>query len=111
MKIFWRVIAFPARLYKRFISPFLPPACRFEPTCSVYAAEAIETHGLYGVWLAVKRILKCQPFHPGGYDPVPQRGVSIACEEDGCAPADWQVDADGEAVGGQSEIQNPKSEI
>jgi len=49
----------------------MPPACRFEPTCSVYAAEAIETHGLYGVWLAVVRILKCQPFHSGGYDPVP----------------------------------------
>jgi len=74
MDFFWRVVAYPARLYKRFISPFLPPACRFEPTCSVYAAEAIETHGLYGLWLAVKRILKCQPFHPGGYDPVPARG-------------------------------------
>jgi len=71
MDSFWRVVAYPARFYKRFISPFLPPACRFEPTCSVYAAEAIETHGLYGLWLAVKRILKCQPFHPGGYDPVP----------------------------------------
>jgi len=73
MEFFWRVVAYPARFYKRFISPFLPPACRFEPTCSVYAAEAIETHGLYGLWLAVKRILKCQPFHPGGYDPVPPR--------------------------------------
>ena len=71
MDFFWRVVAYPARLYKRFISPFLPSACRFEPTCSVYAAEAIETHGLCGLWLALKRILKCQPFHPGGYDPVP----------------------------------------
>jgi putative membrane protein insertion efficiency factor len=71
--MFWRIVAYPIRLYKRFISPFMPPACRFEPTCSVYAAEAIETHGLYGVWLALLRILKCQPFHPGGYDPVPPR--------------------------------------
>ncbi len=67
----WKVVAWPARIWKRFISPFMPPACRFEPTCSVYAAEAIERHGLYGLWLAVKRLLKCQPFHPGGYDPVP----------------------------------------
>jgi len=67
----WRVVAWPARIWKRFISPFMPPACRFEPTCSVYAAEAIERHGLWGVWLAVVRLLKCQPFHPGGYDPVP----------------------------------------
>ncbi|MEE4273193.1 MAG: membrane protein insertion efficiency factor YidD [Thermoanaerobaculales bacterium] len=71
MTAFWRIVAFPIRLYKRFISPFMPPACRFEPTCSVYAAEAIETHGLYGIWLAVVRILKCHPFHPGGHDPVP----------------------------------------
>jgi hypothetical protein len=68
---FWRVVAYPARLYKRFISPLMPPVCRFEPTCSVYAAEAIETQGLYGLWLAVARILKCHPFHPGGFDPVP----------------------------------------
>jgi putative membrane protein insertion efficiency factor len=72
-RAFWRIVALPIRLYKRFISPVMPPACRFEPTCSVYAAEAIETHGLYGVWLAVVRILKCHPFHPGGYDPVPPK--------------------------------------
>jgi putative membrane protein insertion efficiency factor len=66
-----RLATAPLRFYKRFISPWLPPACRFEPTCSVYAMEAIERHGLYGVWLALVRLLKCQPFHPGGFDPVP----------------------------------------
>jgi len=69
----WRVVAAPARLYKRWISPLMPPACRFEPTCSVYAADAIETHGFYGIWLAVVRILKCHPFHRGGFDPVPPK--------------------------------------
>ncbi|MFV2073607.1 MAG: membrane protein insertion efficiency factor YidD [Thermoanaerobaculales bacterium] len=68
---FWRFVALPARLYKRFISPIMPPACRFEPTCSVYAAEAIENHGLRGLGMAVWRILRCHPFHPGGCDPVP----------------------------------------
>jgi len=99
MDFFWRVVAYPARLYKRFISPFLPPACRFEPTCSVYAAEAIENHGLYGLWLALKRILKCQPFHPGGYDPVPTR--SRGAEEQGGKGA-------GEQRGGGAEEQGGK---
>ncbi len=58
-------------LYKTMISPFLPPSCRFEPTCSTYAMEAVEKYGaIRGTWLGVKRILRCQPFSKGGYDPV-----------------------------------------
>ena len=59
-------------LYKRFVSPFLPPACRFHPTCSMYAREAISRHGLgRGSALALRRLSKCHPFHEGGIDPVP----------------------------------------
>jgi putative membrane protein insertion efficiency factor len=62
------------RLYKRLISPLVPPACRFAPTCSEYAAEAIEKHGiLRGGTLAVHRLGRCGPWHPGGFDPVPSR--------------------------------------
>jgi putative membrane protein insertion efficiency factor len=58
-------------LYKALLSPFLPPACRFEPTCSEYAREAVEKYGaLRGTWMGLKRILRCQPFCKGGHDPV-----------------------------------------
>jgi putative membrane protein insertion efficiency factor len=60
------------RGYQRFISPGLPAACRFHPSCSCYAATAIERHGpLRGSWLAARRLARCHPFHPGGIDPVP----------------------------------------
>ena len=64
--------------YKRWLSPLLPAACRFEPTCSVYASESIERFGsLRGGLMALKRLARCHPFHPGGFDPVPQGcGVS-----------------------------------
>jgi len=59
------------RFYKRWISPLLPSACRFHPTCSEYAMEAIQRYGvLRGMWLGVLRLLKCHPFHKGGFDPV-----------------------------------------
>jgi uncharacterized protein len=58
--------------YRRSLSPLKPPVCRFEPTCSAYALEAVEKYGsAKGSWLAAKRILRCQPFAKGGYDPVP----------------------------------------
>lgn len=58
--------------YRSLISPLFPATCRFQPTCSQYALEAIACYGaIKGSWLAVKRILRCHPFHPGGYDPVP----------------------------------------
>jgi putative membrane protein insertion efficiency factor len=58
------------RLYKRFISPLLPSACRFHPTCSEYMIEAVNKYGLRGVWLGMRRLLRCHPFHQGGFDPV-----------------------------------------
>ena len=59
------------KLYKTFLSPFFSPACRFTPTCSEYAAQAVERYGAArGTWTAVKRILRCQPFCRGGHDPV-----------------------------------------
>jgi putative membrane protein insertion efficiency factor len=58
-------------IYKAMVSPFLPPACRFEPTCSEYTRQAVEKYGAArGMWLGLKRILKCQPFCKGGHDPV-----------------------------------------
>ncbi|HKD11563.1 MAG TPA: membrane protein insertion efficiency factor YidD [Thermoanaerobaculia bacterium] len=67
-----RIVVALLDFYKKAISPWLPPACRFEPTCSVYAREAIVRHGLgKGSFLAFKRLLRCHPLHAGGFDPVP----------------------------------------
>ncbi len=67
-----RVLLLPVVGYRRWISPVLPPACRFYPSCSAYAVEALTVHGaLRGSWLALRRLLRCGPWHPGGLDPVP----------------------------------------
>jgi len=66
----WMLIA-PIRFYQAYISPMTPPSCRYQPTCSQYTREAIALYGLKGVWMGTKRILRCQPMYPGGYDPVP----------------------------------------
>jgi uncharacterized protein len=67
-----KVLVAIVRGYRKFISPLLPPSCRFTPTCSEYAIEAIQKHGAWkGTLLAVWRILRCNPFCKGGYDPVP----------------------------------------
>ena len=66
------LIVFLLRAYKRAISPLLPPACRFYPTCSEYTMEAVSKHGvLKGLLLGLKRLSRCHPFHAGGLDPVP----------------------------------------
>lgn len=67
-------LLFLIRFYRKHISPLFPPMCRYYPTCSVYAIEAIETHGAFkGFFLALFRILRCNPLFPGGYDPVPEK--------------------------------------
>lgn len=69
-----RLLIVPIAGYRRFVSPLLPPRCRFAPSCSEYALTAVAEHGAArGLWLAVKRIARCHPFNPGGYDPVPDR--------------------------------------
>ncbi|WP_404832951.1 membrane protein insertion efficiency factor YidD [Alcaligenes nematophilus] len=66
------VLVLLVRGYQLFISPLLGPRCRFYPTCSQYATQALQVHGpLKGTWLAARRLVRCHPWHPGGHDPVP----------------------------------------
>lgn len=86
-----RVLQALVRFYRRFISPLKPPTCRFYPTCSAYALEALEQHGaVKGSVLTLKRIAKCHPFHPGGFDPVPPAAP--------CKPQSGAVPADGDGT-------------
>jgi putative membrane protein insertion efficiency factor len=72
MALFRKGVLLLIRFYQRALSPYLPASCRYVPTCSAYAYEAVQKYGVFrGSFLAVKRILRCHPFHPGGYDPVP----------------------------------------
>lgn len=74
-----RAVVVVIRAYQLVISPLLGPSCRFMPSCSHYAVEAVETHGaLRGSILALRRIGRCHPFHPGGFDPVPRDLASVA---------------------------------
>ncbi|MCX7951226.1 MAG: membrane protein insertion efficiency factor YidD [Clostridiales bacterium] len=67
-----KFLIFLIKIYRKYISPLKPPSCRFYPTCSMYAIEAIEKYGaVKGSYLAIKRILRCHPLNKGGYDPVP----------------------------------------
>ena len=67
-----RAMLLLVRAYQRFISPYTPPSCRFYPSCSAYAVDAMTRYGAWkGGFLTVRRLLRCHPFHPGGYDPVP----------------------------------------
>jgi len=73
-----RVLIVPVIGYRRFISPLLPPSCRFAPSCSEYALEALQRHGAArGLWLTVRRLARCHPFNPGGYDPVPPQPQGV----------------------------------
>ncbi|MFO7653206.1 MAG: membrane protein insertion efficiency factor YidD [Candidatus Krumholzibacteriia bacterium] len=77
----WRVAVFLIRIYQRLVSPWLPPTCRFHPSCSSYAAEALRRHGmLRGGWLTLRRVARCHPWHPGGVDPVPPLRTPAAAD-------------------------------
>lgn len=93
VRLLRRLAVLPIRCYQRCISPFTPPTCRFHPTCSEYARQAILVHGVWrGGWLALRRILRCHPFCEGGADPVPPsraRRLAEGDEPQGEPPHDW----------------------
>ena len=81
-----RVLSLPIRGWRVF-STRMPPRCRFHPSCSAYALEALERHGaLRGTWLAVRRVGRCHPWNPGGFDPVPERPVRRSAESNVRSP-------------------------
>lgn len=74
--LYVRLLLAALRVYQAFLSPLMPSPCKFHPSCSHYAYEALERFGVRrGAWLAVKRVLRCRPFSPGGHDPVPDAEV------------------------------------
>ena len=75
-RLFTQLLMAPVRFYRYAISPLFPPSCRYQPTCSAYALEALQLHGpIKGLWLAIKRIGRCHPWGGHGYDPVPGTGA------------------------------------
>jgi putative membrane protein insertion efficiency factor len=99
----WVLIAL-LTFYRRFVSPLLGPRCRFYPSCSAYALEAVRLHGaVRGSWLAAVRLSKCHPFHPGGLDPVPGSREETAIAEDGAGVDDCELD--GAGLDGAAELR------
>jgi conserved hypothetical protein YidD len=87
MSVAGRLIRGLIRGYQLLVSPVLPPSCRFTPSCSAYAMEAVARHGaVAGSWLAVRRICRCHPWNEGGYDPVPERDVKKNKADGGDGP-------------------------
>ncbi|MBP3729965.1 MAG: membrane protein insertion efficiency factor YidD [Mailhella sp.] len=85
-----QLLIVPIRFYRRFISPLHAPCCRFYPTCSAYAIEAIQKHGpARGSWLAARRILRCHPGNPGGFDPVPEPFSNVHTSAQGAESQDY----------------------
>lgn len=73
MSLLRQIYTLPIHFYRLFISPVLGPHCRYQPTCSSYAIEAVERFGIFkGTWMAIRRVSRCHPWHEGGYDPVPE---------------------------------------
>ena len=78
MKFIIYLIIIPIKTYQLILSPLIGPSCRFQPTCSAYAIEALRKHGLfYGLWLTIKRLVKCNPWGGQGFDPVPEKKTNI----------------------------------
>lgn len=104
-----RILLLPIRLYRTVISPLLPPTCRFYPSCSAYAVEALTVHGVFrGSWLTLRRLLRCGPWHPGGLDPVPPRRESSRC---GSAHRDsTEQDESGQGQSGCAHAPRPSAE-
>jgi len=76
-----RIVIQLIRYYQRYISPLLGPSCRYYPTCSQYTIESIQIHGIIkGGFLAIRRVLRCHPGYPGGYDPVPELSHKLCCK-------------------------------
>jgi len=100
-RLFGQALILPIRLYRRFLSPLkATPSCRFYPTCSSYAIQAIEVHGpLKGLYLAVRRVLKCHPLHPGGFDPVPPRADRAGAVREAAAHPHGDAQPHGHAHG------------